>query len=474
MAQPEGTKQNPKKHLGQDYEQLRAQSLPPNPPFEDKEFPASQASLGSNKLGPESNTAKGIVWLRPSEIHPNPEFITSGATRFDICQQDLGDCWILSSMACLTLNEEYLSLVVPQDQSFKNNYAGIFHFRFWQRGDWTDVVVDDKLPTTDKKLVFVKSAQENEFWAALLEKAFAKLYGSYEAIWGKNPILAMEDLTGGVCESYSLKSAPGDLFQTIQRSVRTQCLLTCSTDKKKEGTEESSIVAGHSYSITGAEEVPYGKGKVQLIRLRNPWGSAEWKGAWRDDGPEWNDVTPEVKKALLNKMEDGEFWMPYADVVKEYNTVEICYVASSSGVNMKEPHWSLTQTGGSWNKGNPAETFLADPRFRFKLEVPDEDQAAAGDAALCTVIVALMQKTVPKDNILDFQLYELPKEVSAQVLVKDLKSIKDINANQRNSGKTKHFRVPKGEYLIVPKPSDPNQDIDFCIRVFSMKKGGAA
>ncbi|XP_031758104.1 calpain-2 catalytic subunit-like [Xenopus tropicalis] len=162
--------------------------------------------------------------------------------------------------------------------------------------------------------------------------------------------------------------------------------------------------------------------------------------------------------------------MPYADMVKEYDTVEICYVASSSGVNMKEPHWSLTQTGGSWNKGNPAETFLADLRFRFKLEVPDEDQAAAGDAALCTVIVALMQKTVPKDNYIDFQLYQ----VSAQVLVKDLKSINYINSNDWNSWKTRHFRVPKGEYLIVPKPSDPNQDMDFCIRVFSMKKGGAA
>ncbi|XP_031758230.1 calpain-8-like isoform X1 [Xenopus tropicalis] len=210
-------------------------------------------------------------------------------------------------MACLTLNKEYQSLVVPQDQSFKNNYAGIFHFRFWQRGDWKDVVVDDKLPATDKKLVFVKSAEENEFWPALLEKAFAKLYGSYEAIWGKFPIIALEDLTGGVCESYSLTSAPGDLFQTIQRAVRTQCLLTCSSGKKNEGPEKSSIFELHVYSITGAEEVPYGKGKVQLIRLRNPWGHAEWNGAWRDDGPEWNDVTNEVKRLFSIRWKMGSF-----------------------------------------------------------------------------------------------------------------------------------------------------------------------
>ena len=106
---------------------------------------------------------------------------------------------------------------MPLDQSFTEDYAGIFHFRFWQYGEWVDVVIDDYLPTRSGQLVFMHSDNSSEFWTALFEKAYAKLHGSYEALKGGTTMEAMVDFTGGCTEMYNLKDddCPKDIMTII-------------------------------------------------------------------------------------------------------------------------------------------------------------------------------------------------------------------------------------------------------------------
>lgn len=109
------------------------------------------------------------------------------------------------------------SLFARENQKFINN----FYCSFWRFGEWVPIIIDDRLPTVYKRLKFTQ-APKNEFWAPLLEKAYAKFYGSsYGAIKDGSASEAMTDFTGGIIERYNRKHLkdPTNLFNVIQTSL---------------------------------------------------------------------------------------------------------------------------------------------------------------------------------------------------------------------------------------------------------------
>ncbi|XP_032246051.1 calpain-12 [Phoca vitulina] len=516
----------PKPFRGQRYEAIRAACLDEGILFQDPYFPAGPDALGYDELGPNSEKAKGVEWMRPHEFCAEPQFICEDMSRTDVCQGRLGiplsiltpsspflpgNCWFLAAAASLTLYPRLLCRVVPPGQSFQDGYAGVFHFQLWQFGHWVDVVVDDRLPVREGKLMFVRSHQRNEFWAPLLEKAYAKLHGSYEVMRGGHMNEAFVDFTGGVGEVLYLRQDLPGLFSAMRHALAKESLVgaTALSDRGEYRTEDG-LVKGHAYSVTGTYKVTLGFTKVRLLRLRNPWGRVEWTGAWSDSCPRWDALPKEWRDALLVKKEDGEFWMELKDFLRHFNTVQICSLSPEVlGPSPAGGGWHIHTFQGRWVRGfnsggsQPgAETFWTNPQFRLTLLEPDEEEeedeegpwggwgaagawgpARGGRIPKCTVLLSLIQRNRRRLRAqgltyltVGFHVFQIPEELlglwdsprSRELLPGLLRADRSPFCARRDV--SRRCRLRPGHYLVVPSAARAGDEADFTLRVFSERR----
>ncbi|CAH8826219.1 unnamed protein product [Trichobilharzia szidati] len=451
--------------------------------YEDPDFPASDISIGNIP------DLKGKVeWKRPKDINRDAQFFTGSPSRFDVDQGYLGDCWFNAVVASITKYPQLLFKVIPQNQTLKgSDYSGAVHFQFWRFGQWIDVVIDDRLPVLKGtcRLVFMHSTDGKEFWSSLLEKAYAKLCGTYEHLTGGFQSEAMEDFTGGICQTFILRGEgrPADLLKMLQTYSKTCCLIGCDVDGERiKKREQLGLIESHAYSLTGFACVNY-KGKDQyIVRCRNPWGEKhEWKGPWSDKSEEWKHVKSRDKKALGYKdKEDGEFWMSLQDFEDNFGLLEVCHLGLSSleyneEIEGKQRMNEIMFTG-QWcanvNAGgsmNNMESYSTNPQFSFTIR-----RGSRKDETKALVIVGLMQKHRRRDYggdylSIGFSIYEVSANQRTRLTLDQLADRKPLATSDYIPRRevTLEEHLFSGSFIVIPTTYHPNEECEFIFRIFS-------
>jgi calpain-15 len=204
---------------------------------------------------------------------------------------------------------------------------------------------------------------ENEMYLLLIEKAFAKVSGSYSKLSGGYPALAWMCLTG--CEDLhfwgknsdkktwtkrlaaiekiredpwnfqgmwvkgtSTTNLNDEMFEFLQECDNKNYVMGAAIHGDvMEKARADGLIERHAYSLIRV----YSDKKYKMVLLRNPWGNShEWNGDWSDTSSKWN-YNPLLKTELdWSNKPDGLFWMSWTDFCRIFDDIQIAAISMTS------------------------------------------------------------------------------------------------------------------------------------------------
>ncbi|KAL8270803.1 hypothetical protein Esti_005277 [Eimeria stiedai] len=163
-----------------------------------------------------------------------------------------------------------------------------------------------------------------EVWLPLLEKAYAKFLGSYEALvdFGRAFRDILVDLTGGVVEEATIAHFGPDILWAKLRRVFSQRNSFLSCCAEAGNAEADGILPNRHYTIVDVVRVE----DLRLLRLHNPWKVPTWRGEFSDYHRSWTQY-PDLKEKLNYKFGEtpAAFWMPFESFLSSFTTISLCH-----------------------------------------------------------------------------------------------------------------------------------------------------
>ena len=344
----------------------------------------------------------------------------------------IGNVWLVSSFAALSVYAERVrSRIKQRELAISGRYeVTLFHPT---KKEWQRIVIDDRLPVDPSRaLKYIDVTSKGELWPLLLEKAFATIWGSYEALSQGHPLLAFKTLTGcptawlcvlsrqkksgrgggearwtcsrpvfdqiksrPTCTKFVAGKWPDSgqegavarttegLIEMLKWLARGESIMCCyADDGSKKKVSSHGILNGFAYPLLRVESRLKGsQGKTfDLFHVRTPHGSGdvEWTGRWNGYGlnsdSSWaqnEDVWRAIWAIHPADQDDGTFWVQREDFEKEFSEIHICLSPTSAA----ERNAAAMSTDESVRVSAPADN--RDEQSKRREKTLEEDAIAA-------------------------------------------------------------------------------------------------
>jgi hypothetical protein len=232
-------------------------------------------------------------------------------------------------------------------------------------GLWKPVVVDDYFPCVPGGSPCYTRCQNIEhIWVQLIEKAYAKVFGSYRAIKMGWFMDALVDLTGVPYKEFrfsdssvveSLKS--GSLWDYLTSCNKKKYIISAASavggsGQKKNSSGLAKLRPAHTYSVISVATTKSG---VRLAEIRSSWGPTEWTGDWSAHSELW---TQDIKEDVGYQEKNDTIWMKLDDLLCHFSGLSVCLCRNQE----------LNQS--SWHEARLTFQFAFSLSYRGILSVP--------------------------------------------------------------------------------------------------------
>lgn len=230
--------------------------------YTDETFPPNEHSLITDWDDDEALdkvfTWRRFTWARATDIpslndkEGKLQVFSNKIEPSDIKQGALGDCYFLSVLSVLSEDPQRIKRLFKTDRM---SNEGVYCIEICKNGTWREVVIDDYFPCDMNEPVF-SHAHGNELWVMLLEKAWAKLHGSYERIEAGLAENVFRDLTGAPASVHY--NDDDDLWERMLEAEQKKFVMAASagsTAASQQMLESVGLIGQHAYGCLGVIEV---------------------------------------------------------------------------------------------------------------------------------------------------------------------------------------------------------------------------